>query len=81
MAQGSAEHIAAHFAEMDMVSEVSDLRLNCDGKALTDHMLHDKKMDAGTLPFLLMRGIGETFVAKDVELADVARFLDEELAK
>lgn len=81
MPRASAEHIAAHLAAVDMASEVSDLRLNCDGKALTDHMLHDKKMDAGTLPFLLMRGIGETFVAKDVELADVARFLDEELAR
>lgn len=81
MPRASAEHIAAHLAAVDMVSEVSDLRLNCDGQALVAHMLHDKKMDAGTLPFLLMRGIGETFVAKDVELADVARFLDEELAR
>jgi 3-dehydroquinate synthase len=44
-------------------------------------MLHDKKMDAGALPFLLMRGIGETFVARDVELRDVAAFLDEELRR
>ena len=79
MPKASAEHIAAHFARMDMVSELTELRLDCDGKALTEHMLHDKKMDAGTLPFLLMRGIGETFVAKDVDLGDVARFLDGEL--
>ncbi len=77
--QTSAEQIAAHFARMNMVSELTELGLDCDGKALTDHMLHDKKMDAGTLPFLLLRGIGETFVAKDVELADVADFLDGEL--
>ena len=43
-------------------------------------MLHDKKMDAGTLPFLLLRGIGETFLAKDVAIDDVAMFLDAELA-
>jgi hypothetical protein len=35
-------------------------------------MLHDKKMDAGTLPFVLMKGIGEAFLAKDVALDDVA---------
>ena len=29
------------------------------GAALTAHMLHDKKMDAGTLPFVLLRGVGE----------------------
>ena len=43
-------------------------------------MLHDKKMDAGTLPFVLMKGIGQAFLARDVELADVAAFLDQELA-
>lgn len=80
MPRASADRVAEHFASVDMVSEVSELRLNCDGQALVAHMLHDKKMDAGTLPFLLMRGIGETFVAKDVKLADVAKFLDEELA-
>jgi 3-dehydroquinate synthase len=62
-----------------MKSELSALRLDCDGRDLTQHMLHDKKMDAGTLPFLLMRGIGETFLAKDVALDDVAAFLDAEL--
>jgi 3-dehydroquinate synthase len=42
-------------------------------------MLHDKKMDAGTLPFVLLRGIGEAFLDKQVALDDVAEFLDEEL--
>jgi 3-dehydroquinate synthase len=37
-------------------------------------------MDAGTLPFLLLKGIGATFLARDVDLADVAAFLDGELA-
>jgi 3-dehydroquinate synthase len=81
MPRSTAEHVARHFAEMDMVSELAELRLNCDGKVLAGHMLHDKKMDAGTLPFLLMKGIGETFLARDVELGDVAEFLDEELVK
>jgi 3-dehydroquinate synthase len=43
-------------------------------------MLHDKKMDAGTLPFVLLRGIGEAFLDRSVELAEVAAFLDEQLA-
>ena len=44
-------------------------------------MLHDKKMDAGTLPFVLMKGIGQAFLARDVQLDDVAAFLDAELAR
>ena len=43
-------------------------------------MLHDKKVSGGNLPFLLMRGIGATYLAKDVALDDVAAFLDEELS-
>ncbi len=80
MPKASAEHVARHIAEAGLASEVSGLGLNCDGKALTDHMLHDKKMDAGTLPFVLMKGIGAAFLAKDVALSDVAAFLDAQLA-
>jgi len=81
MPKASAEHVARHIAEAGLPSEISALGLNCDGAALTQHMLHDKKMDAGTLPFVLMKGIGEAFLAKDVDLADVAAFLGEELAR
>lgn len=74
-----ARRIAAHMEAVGLPSSLQSLGLACDGRRLVDHMLHDKKMDAGTLPFLLMRGIGQTFLAKDVDLADVAAFLDEEL--
>jgi 3-dehydroquinate synthase len=80
MAKPSAEHVARHFAEAGLPSELSTLNLDCDGKRLADHMLHDKKMDAGTLPFVLMRGIGQAYLDRDVKLADVAAFLDGELA-
>lgn len=49
-----------------------------NGATLVDYMRHDKKMSGGTLPFLLARGIGETFLSKDVVLDDVAAFLDSE---
>lgn len=74
-----ARRIAAHMEAVGLPSSLQSLGLACDGRRLVGHMLHDKKMDAGTLPFLLMRGIGQTFLAKDVDLADVAAFLDEEL--
>ena len=79
MPKASAEHVARHIAATGLPSELVSLGLNCDGHTLTRHMLHDKKMDAGTLSFILMKGIGEAFVAKDVELGDVAIFLDEAL--
>ncbi len=66
---------------MDMRTELPQLNLSCGGRTLANHMLHDKKMDAGTLPFLLMRGIGRAYLARDVALDDVALFLDEQLAR
>lgn len=80
MPAASAAHAAEHLATVGLPSEISALGLNCDGAMLAAHMLHDKKMDAGTLPFVLMRGIGAAFLARDVELADVAAFLDQQLA-
>jgi 3-dehydroquinate synthase len=73
--------VARHFAAVGMKSALAELRLDCDGRDLTAHMLHDKKMDAGRLPFLLMRGIGQTFLASDVDLHKIAAFLDGELAR
>jgi 3-dehydroquinate synthase len=79
MPAAEAERIAAHFAACHMVVELAALDLDCDGQRLADHMLHDKKMDAGTLPFILMRGIGAAYLDREVDMAEIARFLDEEL--
>lgn len=74
----SADRLARHLSACDMPVTLADAGVTADGAALVDHMRHDKKMICGTLPFLLLRGIGQTYVAHDVDLDDVARFLDEE---
>jgi 3-dehydroquinate synthase len=79
MSAASAEKVADHFANVGIRSRLADLRLSCSGRDLVAHMLHDKKMDAGTLPFLLMNGIGGTYLDRAVSLDDVAAFLDSEL--
>ena len=76
-----AERVAAHLAGMGLPASLRALGPGCTGRRLADHMLHDKKMDAGTLPFLLLRGIGQAFLARDIDLHTVAAFLDEELAR
>ena len=76
-----AQRVTAAIAKAGLRSEISELGLSCTGEKLAAHMLHDKKMDAGTLPFTLLRGIGQAFVDKQVEMADVAAFLDGELRK
>ena len=80
MAGQDAERVVRHIGAVGLPASLKALELQCDGCRLVDHMLHDKKMDAGRLPFLLMRGIGQTFLARDVDLTEVAAFLDGELA-
>ncbi|WP_375196902.1 3-dehydroquinate synthase [Sphingobium sp.] len=75
-----AERVTAHLKAVGLPHDLASARVTADGAALVAHMLHDKKMAAGTLPFLLARGIGQTFLSKDVVLDDVAAFLDEDRA-
>ena len=79
MSPADAERVTRAVDAAGLPAEIAALGMDCDGRRLADHMLHDKKMDAGTLPFILLRGIGEAYLAKDVELSDIAAFLDEQL--
>lgn len=72
-----AERIAAHLRQIGLPDGLAAAGITANGQALVTHMRHDKKMDAGTLPFLLARGIGQTYLDRSVDLADVAAFLDE----
>ncbi|MDF7775182.1 3-dehydroquinate synthase [Sphingomonas sp. AOB5] len=71
-----AERVAAHLRAVSLPDGLAAADITASGATLVEHMLHDKKMDAGTLPFLLARGIGQTFLDKSVDLTDVAAFLD-----
>jgi 3-dehydroquinate synthase len=73
-----ASRVAYHLARSGLPTTLAEAQVDADGETLVGHMLHDKKMEGGRLPFLLARGIGQTFLAKDVDLAEVARFLDSE---
>jgi 3-dehydroquinate synthase len=76
-----AARVAAHLGGLGFTVDAAALGLDCDAARLVQHMLHDKKMSAGRLPFILSHGIGRSFVARDVDLADVERFLAGELAR
>jgi 3-dehydroquinate synthase len=81
MPTASAERLARHLASVGLRSELSALQLACSGDALAAHMLHDKKMDAGSLPFVLMKGVGQAYLDREVAMDEIAGFLDEELAR
>ncbi|PHR15273.1 MAG: 3-dehydroquinate synthase [Sphingopyxis sp.] len=72
-----AERVVAHLKSAGLPYDLSSASARASGQRLVEHMMHDKKMSGGTLPFLLANGIGQTFLAKDVNLEDVAAFLEE----
>lgn len=72
----SATRLENHLKTAGLPHNLTSASVAASGNTLVNHMLHDKKMTSGNLPFLLTNGIGETFLAKDVDLDDVAKFLD-----
>jgi 3-dehydroquinate synthase len=73
-----AARVAALLKRAGLPTTLAEANVTANGAKLVEYMLHDKKMSGGTLPFLLARGIGQTFLSKDVVLSDVAAFLDAE---
>ncbi|WP_230482869.1 3-dehydroquinate synthase [Sphingomonas sp. Leaf21] len=73
-----AERVAAHLRAVGLPDGLAAAGIDAAPATLVEHMKHDKKMASGTLPFLLARGIGRTYLDKTVDLDDVAAFLDTE---
>jgi 3-dehydroquinate synthase len=71
-----AARVDSHLKAAGLPASLADAGIESTGERLVAHMLHDKKMTGGTLPFVLSRGIGKAFIDKSVALADVAAFLD-----
>jgi len=71
-----AERIESHLRAMGLPAAISDIdgpRLSAG--ALIRHMMHDKKAKDGKLTFVLVRGLGQAFVASDVPMEDVQALL------
>ena len=73
-----AARVGYHLTRARLPTTLAEAHVDAPGETLVAHMAHDKKMAGGRLPFLLTRGIGQTFLANEVDLGEVARFLDGE---
>ncbi|MDT9599946.1 3-dehydroquinate synthase [Sphingosinicella rhizophila] len=73
-----ADRVRDHFSAVGMDPSVAAPALRGGGKALIAHMQLDKKKSGGTLPFILAHGIGQAFIDRNVDIADVELFLDEQ---
>lgn len=80
MPQADAERVRRHLAAVGLPTDISDIPGKPPGvDCLMELMAQDKKVKRGKLAFILARGIGQSFIAPDVEPADVRAFLSEKL--
>jgi shikimate kinase / 3-dehydroquinate synthase len=77
-----AERAARHLKRVGLPTCIHDIAgWRADADAILDAMFQDKKVERGALTFILMHGIGESFVAKAVDADQVRGFLIDELAR
>jgi 3-dehydroquinate synthase len=76
-----AERVARHLAAVGLPTHLSAVAgFLPDANQLMNLIAQDKKVQRGRLTFILARGIGQAFVAPDVDAAQVRAFLVEKLA-
>jgi shikimate kinase/3-dehydroquinate synthase len=76
-----ATRVAAHLKAVGLPARVRDIPgLDATAEDILTAMRQDKKVERGRLTFILARGIGESFVARDLDEASVSAFLARELA-
>jgi 3-dehydroquinate synthase len=75
-----AGRVAHHLAAVGLPTRLSDVpALRTTADALMKLIAQDKKVQRGKLNFILVRGIGQAFVARDIDPAQVREFLAEKL--
>lgn len=78
--QEDPSRVRAHIKSMRMKADLSDIPGELpDAYGLLDLMAQDKKVIDGRLRFILARGIGQAFVAEDVDADAVRAVLSEAL--
>ena len=77
-----AERVAAHLRTVGLPTQIGDIPgWDAAPDAIVEAMYQDKKVQRGALTFILARGIGASFIAKNVAADDVRAFLRDELGK
>ena len=74
-----AERVAAHLRAVGLPTRIADIPGELpDTDGLMNLIAQDKKVSRGALTFILARGIGQSFIARDVDPAAVRAFLEAE---
>jgi 3-dehydroquinate synthase len=79
--QQEADRVTAHLAGVGLPTRVSQVTGEAPSlERIMELIAQDKKVQRGTLTFILARGIGQSFIAPDVDAAEVRAFLAHKLA-
>jgi shikimate kinase/3-dehydroquinate synthase len=77
-----AMRVENHLRAVGLPTHIRDIPgLDGEPEAILAAMRQDKKVERGRLTFILAKGIGESFIARDVAEARVRDFLSDELAR
>ena len=77
---GAAARVAGHLEAMNLPTSLAGIKSSLpDVAGLIEIMRQDKKSQGGKLVFILVRGIGDAFVAREVDEHAVQAFLQMEL--
>jgi 3-dehydroquinate synthase len=81
-ATGAAERVQRHLAAVGLPTRVADiLGTPPTPERLLELMAQDKKVKGGRLALVLVRGIGQAFVERDVPMDRLSAFLKRECAR
>jgi len=80
--QIDVERVKRHLISLGMPVDLSGLpNKDWTSDLLMKHMMKDKKVKDGKVTFILVRAIGEAYLSRDVEDADLKTYLDDLLQR
>jgi 3-dehydroquinate synthase len=79
--EADVERVVRHLSAVGLPTRIADFPGETpDAERLIELIGQDKKVRRGRLTFILARGIGQSFIAPDIDVADVRSFLTDFLA-
>lgn len=77
-----AERLRRHLAAVGLPTALSDVAgIEWTADSLLDHMRRDKKVRDGRMTFVLARGIGQSFISRDVDVPQVHQLLSDAISQ
>ncbi|GHC76404.1 3-dehydroquinate synthase [Limoniibacter endophyticus] len=77
-----ASRVEAHLRAVGLPTCIDEIPgMKPTAEALLTYIMQDKKVSRGALTFILTRGIGQCFIARDVPSSEVLAFLEQSLER